>query len=431
MRELGIISGVSVSHRDASVEQIEAVSDGEAETVSTLLAAPGVTEAFALATCNRFEAYVVADDRETATEALDPLVATLQEDAVRELGHEESLRHLMQVSAGLESLVLGEDQILGQVRDAYQAAREAGGIGRLLDDALIKAIRVGERARTETSINEGIVSLGSAAVELAGTECNLAEATGLVVGAGEMGSLAATALADGVADLVVANRTLERAEQVAADVGASAIGLDALPVALADADVVVVATDSPDHVVETDVLAEAGETFVVDIGQPRDVEPAATDLPNVTVRDLDALKAVTEKTRAQRREAVASVEALVDEELNHLLTQYKRKRADQVVATMYEGAERVKEAELRKARSQLEAAANAEEREAVLDALADALVGQLLAAPTRSLREAAENDDWETIHTAIQLFDPRIEAIADDPADSAVPPAVVEQLTDD
>lgn len=432
MRELGIISGVSVSHRGASVEQIESVSEPEDEAVAALLAEPGVTEAVALATCNRFEAYVVTDDRGTARDALDPLVDDLPADAVRELGHEESLRHLMRVAAGLESLVLGEDQIIGQVREAYQTAREAGAVGRLLDDALVKAIRVGERARTETAINEGIVSLGSAAVELAREERNLDDATGLVVGVGEMGSLAATALDDEVAELVVANRTLERAEQVAASLGASAVGLGALSAALAEADVAVVATSSTEHVVEADLLANAGETFVVDIGQPRDVEPAADDLPNATVRDLDALEAVTTETRAQRREAVATVEVLVDEELDHLLTQYKRKRADQVIATMYEGAERIKTAELRKASSQLAAAESPEEREAVLDALADALVGQLLAAPTKSLREAAENDDWETIHTAIQLFDPRIDAVADDPSEGmGVPPAVVEQLTDD
>ncbi|MFB6171032.1 MAG: glutamyl-tRNA reductase [Haloarculaceae archaeon] len=424
---------MSVSHERASVEQIEAVIGPEEETVAALVADQDVREAVAIATCNRFEAYVVADDRETGREALAPLVSELPSEAVAELGHEASLRHLMRVAAGVESLVLGEDQILGQVRDAYQTAREAGAVGRVLDDALVKAIRVGERARTETAINEGIVSLGSAAVELARSERDLSDATGLVVGAGEMGSLAAAALSDAVADLIVANRTLERAERVAAEVDASAVALGALPVALSEADVVVVATSSTDPVVDADALANAGETFVVDIGQPRDVAPDAADLPAVTVRDLDALETVTEETRARRRAAVSAVEDLVDEELDRLLVQYKRKRADQVIATMYEGAERVKETEIRKATSQLAAADSPDEREAVLEALADALVGQLLAAPTQSLREAAENDDWETIHTALKLFDPQIDdAVTDDFSEAVgVPPAVVEQLTDD
>jgi glutamyl-tRNA reductase len=147
---------------------------------------------------------------------------------------------------------------------------------------------------------------------------------------------------------------------------------------------------------------------------------------------MDALESVTEETRARRREAADAVEALVDEELDHLLAQYKRKRADQVIAAMYEGADRMKEAELRKARSQLAAADTEAEREAVLESLADALVGQLLAAPTQSLRDAAEHDDWETIHTALRLFDPRTDA--DDGAipesvQQGMPPAVVEQLT--
>jgi len=431
---MGIVSGVSVSHESASIELIESLAVPTSDVVEHLLSEPGVSEAVALSTCNRFEAYVVTNERAAGRTALDDQVAAAPADATRELDHEESLRHLMRVAAGLESLVLGEDQILGQVREAYTEARDAGGVDRILDDALMKALHVGERARSETAINEGIVSLGSAAVELARQERPLLESTALVVGAGEMGSIAAAALADAVDELVVANRTVERAEQIAADFRATAVGLDALPSAVEAADVVVTATGSPDYVVDEEVLAGAGETFLVDIGQPRDVAPAAADRPGATVRDLDALESVTDRTRDQRREAAEAVEAIIDEELDHLLTQYKRKRADQVIAAMYEGAERMKEAELRKARSQLEAADTPGERRAVLDSLADALVGQLLAAPTRSLRDAAEHDDWETIHTALQLFDPRVDVASDELPESmrqGMPPGVVERFTGD
>jgi glutamyl-tRNA reductase len=248
-----------------------------------------------------------------------------------------------------------------------------------------------------------------------------------------MGSIAAAALADAVDELVVANRTVERAEQIAADFRATAVGLDALPSAVEAADVVVTATGSPDYVVDEEVLAGAGETFLVDIGQPRDVDPAAAEREHTTVRDLDALESVTDRTRDQRREAAEAVEAIIDEELDHLLTQYKRKRADQVIAAMYEGAERMKEAELRKARTQLEAAETEAEREEVLESLADALVGQLLAAPTESLRDAAEHDDWETIHTALRLFDPRVDVASEELPESmrqGMPPGAVEQFTD-
>ena len=175
----GVISGVSLAHGTASVEQIEAacVADDHA-AVEALLAHDGVREAVCLQTCNRFEVYVVSDDPERGREVVTSVVEEFPDEAVVDLSHEGSLRHLMRVACGLESLVLGEDQILGQVREAYTAARSVGGIGPVLEEAIEKAIHVGERARTETEIGEGVVSLGSAAVELAADERSLAEATG-------------------------------------------------------------------------------------------------------------------------------------------------------------------------------------------------------------------------------------------------------------
>ncbi|WP_255148774.1 glutamyl-tRNA reductase [Halorarius halobius] len=403
-----IVSGVSVSHTGGSVEDIERASTtDEATAVERLLAEPGVDEAFVLQTCNRAEAYVVTAEEAGADAALDGYVADVRPEAVTDLDHEGSLRHLMRVAAGLESLVVGEDQILGQVRTAYETAREAGAVGPTLDDALLKALHVGERARSETAINEGVVSLGSAAVRLAAAERPLGDATGLVVGAGEMGTLAAKALAGAVDRLLVANRTLERAEHVAAslDADATALALDALPEALDAAEVVVAATDAPGHVIDAGTLERSGETFVVDLAQPRDVAPV--DAGNVDVRDLDDLQSMTDETLSQRREAATEVEAMIDEEFDHLMSQYKRKRADQVIAAMYEGAERVKAKELRTAISKLESEGElTDEQRAVVESMADALVSQLLAAPTRSLRDAAEEDDWSTIHTALRLFDP-------------------------
>jgi len=433
--ETGIIAGVSVSHERATVDQIETVAEEHHELVRALLADHGIEEAFALATCNRTEAYVVADDRTSARASLSDVVVDVPEDAVRELGHEESLRHLMRVAAGLESLVLGEDQILGQVRTAYAEAREAGGIGPVLDDALLKVLHVGERARDETAINEGTVSLGSAAVGLVREEHGLDDATGMVVGAGEMGALAASALADHGEALPVANRTVERARQLAGnvDTDTEVLGLGAVPDAVERTDVVVTATNSPEPVLEPGDLRTAGETYVVDVAQPRDVDPESEALDGVTVRDLDALEAIADRTREQRHEAAEAVEAIVDDELDHLLAQYKRKRADRVIAAMYEGAEHLKERELETARSRLDAADDDDERREVLDALADALVSQLLSAPTRSLRDAAENDDWETIHTALRLFDPSVDredllAGEDTPTPEEIPPAVREQV---
>jgi glutamyl-tRNA reductase len=405
-RATGVITGVSISQSNASAEQLERVAVGSQRgAVDALLTEPGVEEAFVLQTCNRVEGYVVASDAGTARGALDWLTDAVADDAVVDLDHEGSLRHLLRVAAGLESLVLGEDQILGQLRDAYEDARAVGGVGRVLEDGVTKAIHVGERARTETAINEGVLSLGSAAVRLAARERELAGATGLVVGAGEMGTLAAKALGEHVSRLLVANRTVPHAEHVADVVStdASAVALEGLPTALAEADVVISATGSPDPVVDRETLAAAGETFVVDIAQPPDVARSARDLPNATVHDIDSLESVTAETRTQRAAAAERVEGIVDREFDNLLAQYKRKRADRVISAMYESAERVKAAELDTALGKLDLD---EEGEAVVESMADALVSQLLAAPTRSLRDAAEEDDWSTIHTALELFDP-------------------------
>ncbi|MEF8784766.1 MAG: glutamyl-tRNA reductase [Haloarculaceae archaeon] len=402
----GVITGISISHTNASVEQLESVVEtSQRGTAATLLDQRGVEEAYVLQTCNRVEGYVVTSDFETGRDALGVVTDGIDSALVAEMDHEQSLRHLLRVAAGLESLVLGEDQILGQVSDAYEDARSVGGIGSLLEDAVTKAIRVGERARTETAINEGVVSLASAAVQLASEQRALEEATGLVVGAGEMGSLAVKSLGEHVERLLVANRTVPHAAHLAeqTDAEASAIALDALSVAVAEADVVVSATGSSGPVIDRDALADAGETFVVDIAQPRDVSPDADDLADVTVYDLDALESVTEKTRRQRERAAQAVENIVDTEFDNLLAQYKRKRADQVISAMYESAERVKATELQTALGKLDLD---EEEEAIVESMADAIVSQLLAAPTSSLRDAAAEDDWSTIQTALQLFDP-------------------------
>jgi glutamyl-tRNA reductase len=351
----------------------------------------------------------------------------------------------MRVAAGLESLVLGEDQILGQFRTALEEARAVGGVGPTLDEALTKALHVGERARSETAINEGVVSLGSAAVRLAERHLDLTETTALVVGAGEMGLLTARALdAAGVPRLLVANRTVPHAEHVARDVtcAASAVGLDALAAAVEEADLVVSATASPDYVLDDAMLAGARATLLVDIAQPRDIDPAVDALDGVTVRDIDALESVTDETHERRRVAAERVEEMIDAEFTHLMERFKRNRADEAIGAMYENAERMKQSEVETALRKLESQGElTDEQRETVGALADTIVNQLLAAPTKSLREAAADDDWTTIQTAMQLFDPEFggdppalprsempEAIPDD---ADVPQHVVDRLSDD
>jgi glutamyl-tRNA reductase len=421
----GVISGVSVAHQRASVEQIEAACvHDERAAVEALLDHEGIREAFCLQTCNRFEVFVVTDNPERGNEVITSVVADLPEAVRTELGHEESLCHLMRVACGLESLVLGEDQILGQVKDAYANARDSGAIGPVFEEGIQKAIHVGERARTETAISEGVVSLGSAAVALAAEEEDLTDATGLVVGAGEMGTLAAKSLAESVDRLLVANRTKATATHVAEQVATDAtpLALDALPEALSAADVVISATGSPEPVFERRALETAGDTLLIDIAQPRDAPPAAEVLPNVSLYDMDALESVTRETRERRQQAAAAVESMIDREFDRLLARYKRQRADEVIASMYENADQMKERELSRALSKLDTDGLTDDQRAVVESLADTLVSQLLAAPTKSLRDAAEADDWTTINTALRLFDPTFNV--PDPIETANPEEV-------
>lgn len=435
----GVITGVSVSHERATVDEITAAgADSQRAEVSSLVAQDGVREAFALQTCNRAEAYVVTDDPKTGWDTLDRFAPDAREEAVDRMDHEESLRHLMRVAAGLESLVLGEDQILGQVREGYEDARGAGGIGPILEEAATKAIRVGERARTETKLNEGTVSLGSAAAEVANAELDVQSATALVVGAGEMGTLAARALSDRSVDsLLVANRTVPHAEHLAHEVpvDASAIALPALTTAVDEVDLVVSTTASDDPLLDETDLEGAGGTVIVDLAQPRDIAPSAGELPETAVYDLDDLESMTEQNRKRRKEAAEAVEAIIDREFDRLLDQYKRKRADDVIATMYEGADAMKQAELQKALSTLEGNGDelTDEQRDVVESMADALVNKLLAPPTKSLRSAAEEDDWTTISTATQLFDPSVDQVdADSGAtDQEHPEGVPGSVVDD
>ncbi|MFA9417023.1 glutamyl-tRNA reductase [Natrinema sp. HArc-T2] len=412
----GVVTAARVTHRCGTVDQLAAASpESQTTAVTELLTVPDIEEAYVLSTCNRVEAYVVGPDHVVGRAALSEFFAGVEDDAVVTTDHNESLRHLLRVAAGLESVIIGEDQIIGQVRTAYEDARDAGGIGSMLEAAVTKAIHVGERARTETAINEGVVSLGSAATRRAAREIDLEGATALVVGAGEMGQLAARSLtAAGIDELVVANRTVSRATPLVSDVDdetdTTVVSLEDLERVATRADVVVAATGSDEPVVEPHHLeGKEDSQVIVDLGQPRDVAPETDALPAVQVFDLDDLESITAETHDQRADAAEEVETMIDHEFELLIEQYKRARADEAIAAMYESAERIKEQEVETALSRLGDEVSAEQRE-IVEAMADSLVNQLLAPPTKSLREAAAEDDWSTIHTALQLFNPEFGA---------------------
>ncbi len=431
---MGVITAARIAHGDAGLETLEAARlDDSRSLLDRLQTAADCQEAFVLQTCHRVEVYVVAPTTADGEAAIRAELPDLEALPTTWLDHPEASRHLLRVAAGLESMVLGEDQILGQLRRARTEARERGALADLLGTTVDKAIRVGERARTETRINEGVVSLARAAVTLADRRRGIDGSVGLVVGAGEMSQLAAQALADeGVEELVIANRSESRAEKVAASLPTTARvePLSALECCLPDADVIITATGSPEYVIDRQVLRHAGGQLLVDLANPRDVEPDAAARAAVEHLDLDDLETITENAAEERGEAVAVVEDIIEEELARLERQLKRKQADTVIADMWDGAESTKQRELRTALRKLEASGEfSEEQREIVEDLADVIVGRLLAAPTKSLRDAAERDDWQTLQLVVQWFDPEFEDGAVRPAESS-PPGAESPATD-
>ncbi|MFP4591135.1 MAG: glutamyl-tRNA reductase [Halobacteriales archaeon] len=413
----GVVSATAITHRQADVETLAAAApDDPGVALDDLLAMADVQEAFVLSTCNRVEFYVVTDTASIGRGRLDRHLNQVPAGARRALRHDEAIEHLCRVASGLESQVLGEDEVLGQVRDAFHLANDRGALGPVLEPALLKALHVGERARTETAINEGVVSLASAAVRLADGRLHLPRATAVVVGAGDAGRRTARALAAaGVDHLVLANRSQDAAEAVGRTIGVDAtVDLDDLGDAIAEADLLVTATASSSPVIGPEHVPRDHPLLVVDLGQPQDVSPSVRNRANVAYYDLDRLRIITDRTHEQRTDAAAAVERLIEREVDELHRQFKRDRAEEVIAAMRAGADGIKRHELERAVHRLEHG-DAPTAEIVED-LADALVNAIMAAPTEALRDAAEEDDWATINAAIYIFDPSLDAV-DLPAD--------------
>lgn len=406
----GTIAGVSVAHQYASVDTIASVApESIDEHLEELLSHEKVDEAFVLSTCNRVEWYVVSSHPQLGRAHLHSYVDDLPPAAWRQLSHDEAIEHLLRVASGLESQVLGEDEILGQVRQAFHTASDLNAIGDLLEPVLLKALHVGERARSETEINEGVVSLASAAVRCAEEHVHLPTSTVAVVGAGETGARSARSLVDNeVGDLQLFNRSSERAQNVCERIeSGDPRPLSELSEGLDSADVVITATNSQEPIIEPSTFPETGSIIAIDLGQPPDIHKAVQERATVAYYDLDRLRRITDRTHTRRQGEAEAVEEMIDEELEVLHRRFKQARAETVIGAMRAGADRIKAAEIERAKMRLEAGESPPEE--VIEDLADALVNSIMAPPTQALRDAAEDDDWTTIASAIHIFDPDLE----------------------
>ncbi len=316
---------LSWSHRAAASSAREALAAVPVERVLAELRGRGVSEAVAVSTCNRFELYAAGrpDDApraEALIDALSELAGAPVADQVDAREGLDAARHLFAVTSGLDSIVVGETEILGQVKTAYEKAKSAGMTGKRLNVLFQRALFVGKKARTETAIASGSASVPSVAVQLAETIFGRLEGkSALILGAGAMAELAAKHLAArGIGKLSVSNRTWERGYALAARFGAEAVRWEAFPEALAHADVVIASTGAPKAVLTRTIVEEASRRrggrslFLIDIAMPRDVEESVHKLDGVFLYRLEDLESIVAKNMASRAEAVAAARAIVE-----------------------------------------------------------------------------------------------------------------------
>ncbi len=415
---------VGLSHRTAPLELLERMAMRDErlpKALADLVARDFVSEAVVLSTCHRVEVYAVAERFHGAMADVRHFLSELSFVAPEDFADhlyvhydDAAATHLFSVTAGLDSVVVGETQILGQVRNAWELARVEGAAGSRLSGLFRHALEVGKRARTETAIARGITSLSQAAVAMAAARLSaLAERNVVVLGAGEMGA----GLVDEVADadvpgcqVTVANRTWARAQQLAERAGGRAVALEGLPAALADADLLLTSTGSTRVVLNAEDLATALATrrgrplLIVDLGMPRDVDPAVADLPGVSLLGLADVERFVAASLADRRKEVAPVRAIVAEEVERWVETTTARQATPTVTALHQRAEEFRVAELARYRNRL-AGLEPRQRDAV-EALTRSLLGKLLHDPTVRLKDAAGSAKGERLAGALtELFD--------------------------
>ncbi|MBK9179697.1 MAG: glutamyl-tRNA reductase [Acidimicrobiales bacterium] len=413
---------IGLNHRTAPLDLLERTNVDDAhlpKALHDLRTRPNVSEAVVLSTCNRTEVYVVADRFHGATHDVRLFLGELADLAPDGLGDhlythydESAVAHLFSVASGLDSAVLGESEILGQMKAAWELARGEGASRSGLNLLFRHAVEVGKRVRTETGIARNITSISQAAVALAAERLGtLRGRRVLVLGAGDMGEGMATALAGaGVAGVVVANRTLERAEALADRVGGEAVALGDVGDALAGVDVLLTSTGATSIMLEhadlAPILARRPDRplLIVDVAVPRDVDRAVGELPGVTLLDMDDLRAFAQAGVAERSREVGRVRALIDLEVERYLDTRTAREAAPLVAGLRSHAEQVRRAELERLRGRLDGL-DERQREAV-EALTKGILAKLLHGPTVRLKEVAGSPRGELLAEALRdLFD--------------------------
>lgn len=408
---------LGLNHLTAPVslrEQVAFDADAAGGALLELSHEPGVEEALILSTCNRTELYVgVAAGAEGVPQAWlnrhHRLTAGRLDEFLYRHDEDAAVRHMFRVATGLDSMVLGEPQILGQVKDAYQQARDAQALKAPLDRLLQHTFAVAKRVRTDTRIGAHTVSVAFTAVRLAEQVfTDLKQACVLLIGAGDTVELAARHLVDKqVRRLIVANRTLENAQELAGRYGGYAIALHDLPQHLAEADIVISSTAARQPVVTRPMVEQAiaarrrKPMFMVDIAVPRDIDPAVGELDDVFLYGIDDLRQVIDDNRRSREAAAREADAIIDLQVERYMAWRRALTLKNPAIDLRQHAEQYRDEVLAKAQAMLSRGKSPDE---ALAFLANTLTNKLLHHPSARLREATLSGDLELLHAAGRLY---------------------------
>ncbi|MFZ6029917.1 MAG: glutamyl-tRNA reductase [Chloroflexota bacterium] len=405
------IYGMSITYQTAPLDLRQRFACPVERQADLLVERPGLDEYAILSTCNRLEVYAVG--------ARGPVLALLEEIGgipldkfaahVAEYRDRAAAEHLCRVAAGLESLVLGEAQILGQVATSLETARQRGRLGDTLTELFCRAIRAGKRAHNETAIGRNPTSIGSLAVRLAEQAAgSLSKANAVVVGAGEMAGLAAQALRKRrIRQLTIVNRTLARGLELAERVQGQAWPLERLEEALCTADVVIACTGAPYPLITPDTICHASRErsrplVLIDIAVPRNISHEVASLPNILYDDLDTLKAAQRESLELRKDTIPQVAAIVDEEVTGYEAWQRQQDIIPIVAGLHAQAQAICKAEIERSLRRWPHAGEAERQR--LDALTHAVIKRFLHGATHHLKNATSEQAGQYAVTLEALF---------------------------
>jgi glutamyl-tRNA reductase len=409
---------IGLNHKVAPVEVRERLAFGPERippALHELTCIDGVKEAVLLSTCNRTEVYICTCDSSTGEAKLNKFLANHANLPPEQLQHmlyalksEAAAEHLMHVASGLDSLVLGENEILGQVRSAAEMAHATGATGPILSALFRYAIQAGKRARSETEIGRGDISVASVVVEMAeGAFGRLNERTALLIGAGKISSITARALVKaGLRCILIANRTFEKAQKLARNLSGKAVRFDVLDEVLTQADIVICSTGAPHIVLHADAVAKAQQSredrplLIADLAVPRDADPKIGSLPGVTLANIDDLETIVKTSHPLTASIYQEVEVIVRQELDDFCQWCNARRCVPVIQALQNKAEAITRAEIEQTLHRLGPLTPRQER--LVQAMGKTIAGKLLHEPTVRLRELSPDEDLSTYLKLVQ-----------------------------